>query len=56
MDRVLLIDKEDERWRIYTRHGRRTIVRLPSKTEFVEYREITFRPHWGEFIEGVRLE
>jgi len=56
MDRELLIDKEEERWRIFTRTGRRTLLRLPGETEFAEYREITFRPHWGEFIEGVRVE
>jgi hypothetical protein len=56
MDRVLLIDKEDERWKIYTRTGRRTTVRLPGETEFVDYRWIAFRPHWGEFIEGERID
>jgi len=46
--RGLYIYKGNERWVI---RGR-TDVRLPGETEFVEYREITFRPHWGEFIRG----
>jgi len=54
--RTLHIDKEDDRWRIFTRTGRRTTVRRPGETEFVEYREITFSPHWGEFIGGVPVE
>jgi hypothetical protein len=48
----LHIYKEDALWRI----DDRTSVKLPGQTEFVEYREITFRPHWGEFIGGVRVE
>ena len=56
MSRGLYIDKDDERWRIFTRTAYRTLLRLPGETEFAEYREITFRPHWGEFIEGVRVE
>jgi hypothetical protein len=57
MFRTLLIDKEDERWRIYTvTPWNQTTLKMPGETEFVEYREITFRPHWGEFIGGVRVE
>jgi len=32
------------------------MVKRPGETDFIRYREITFRPHWGEFIEGVRWE
>ena len=33
-----------------------TPVRLPGETEFARYRSITFRPDWGEFIEGELFE
>jgi len=32
------------------------MVKRPGETEFTRYRSITFRPDWGEFIEGVRWE
>jgi len=53
--RSLFIYREDERWRLRDAHFGFQ-VKLSDETEFVEYREITFRPHWGEFIEGVRVE
>jgi len=31
-------------------------VRQHGETEVAEYRSITFKPNWGEFIEGVPLE
>jgi hypothetical protein len=43
---------DGERWVI---EGR-TDVKLLGETEFVEYRSITIRPDWGEFITGERFE
>ncbi|MCL2381005.1 MAG: hypothetical protein FWC64_05355 [Treponema sp.] len=48
----LHIYKEDALWRI----SGRTAVKSPGETEFTMYRSITFRPHWGEFIEGELVE
>ncbi|MCL2382543.1 MAG: hypothetical protein FWC64_13305 [Treponema sp.] len=49
--RTLLIFKAEERWemqdRVYS-----ILVKLPGEAEFSRYRTITFRPDWGEFIEG----
>jgi len=48
VSRRLHMFKDNERWVVTGSID----VRLPGETEFVEFREITFRPHWGEFIQG----
>jgi len=50
--RVLHIYNNDELWRIVGR----TAVRVLGETEFTEFRSITFRPDWGEFITGELFE
>ena len=50
--RHLHMFKDNERWVITGR----TDVRFPGRTEFIEYSEITFRSHWGEFIVGELFE
>jgi hypothetical protein len=52
----LHIYKEDERWRIIIAGRGMTGVKRLGETEFTEYRSVIFRPHWGEFIEGVSVE
>jgi len=47
----LSIFKNDERWILGTNFGY-VLLKLPGKAEFARYREITFKPDWGEFIEG----
>jgi len=56
MLRRLNMYKDDEIWRITAAGTGRTSVKRPYETEFTEYRSITFRPHWGEFIEGELFE
>jgi hypothetical protein len=56
MLRVLYMYKEDERWVITAAGAGMTSVRRLVETEFTKYRSITFRPDWGEFIEGVLWE
>jgi len=46
----LSIFKNDERWILGTNFGY-VLLKLPGE-EFTRYRSITFRPDWGEFIEG----
>ena len=48
----LLIDKNNNRWKLEND----ILVKLPGETEFTRYRSITFRPDWGEFIEGELFE
>jgi len=49
--RRLWIYQADERWRMLdTSYS--ILVKLPGEEEFTRYRAITFRPDWGEFIEG----
>jgi len=50
--RGLSMYKKREIWMI----DGRIAVRHPGKEEFIEYRSITFRPDWGEFIEGELFE
>jgi len=50
--RGLYIYKDDEQWGIVGQ----TAVKLPGETDFTRYRSITFRPDWGEFIEGELFE
>jgi len=50
--RSLFIYKKDGLWVIRDL----TAVKRPSETEFTRYRSITFRPDWGEFIEGDLFE
>ena len=52
----LHIHREDELWRIIRAGPGMTSVKRHGETEFAEYRSVIFRPHWGEFIEGVRVE
>jgi len=54
--RRLYIYKEDERWVVTVAGSGMTSVRRPVETEFTMYRSITFRPDWGEFIEGILWE
>jgi len=56
MIRALYMHKDDERWVITQLHSDGFPVRLSEETEFTRYRSITFRPDWGEFIEGVLFE
>ena len=46
---ALFMYNEDELWAITGQ----IFVKRPWETEFTEYRSITFRPNWGEFIEGI---
>ena len=46
--RGLFIYRDDELWRITGRAA----VKRPGETEFTEYRSITIRSNWGEFIDG----
>jgi len=52
MLRLLEIYRNDKLWRIVGR----TAVRVLGETEFTEFRSITFRPDWGEFITGELFE
>ena len=54
--RGLYMYKDDEVWVIRQGHSNGVPIKSPGETEFTRYREITFRPHWGEFIEGVLWE
>jgi len=51
----LFIYNDDDLWVLRNMHSA-VPVRFPGETEFTEYRSITFRPDWGEFIEGVLVE
>ena len=51
----LSIFKNDERWRLRTNFGH-VLIKLPREAAFTRYRSITFRPDWGEFIEGELFE
>jgi len=46
----LNIYKASERWRLEDIYP--LPVKLPGATEFTMYRTVTFKPNWGEFIEG----
>jgi hypothetical protein len=45
--------KDRKRWELRNTSSH---VRFPGETEFIRYRWIAFRPHWGEFIEGELFE
>jgi len=49
--RSLHIYIADERWRMQDVFCS-ILVKLSGEEEFTRYRSITFRPDWGEFIEG----
>jgi len=54
---LLRFFKDDEKWElVIPRRNDSFLVKLPNETEFADYRSITFRPHWGEFIEGELAE
>jgi len=38
-------------WKMSTESSN-LMVKLPGETEFTRYKSITFKPNWGEFIEG----
>jgi len=50
------IYKNDERWVLSGPRDSFLFVKLSGKTDFTRYRSITFRPNWGEFIEGELFE
>jgi len=55
----LSIYKDEQRWVLEAPPAWRNsslFVKRDGETEFAEYRSITFKANWGEFIEGVRLE
>ena len=47
----LYIYKDDALWVLRNAHFS-VPVKRPGDTEFTRFRSITFRPNWGEFIEG----
>ncbi|MCL2601451.1 MAG: hypothetical protein FWD91_01410 [Treponema sp.] len=54
----LIIYKDEQRWVLRTppeRSSESFSVKQAGETEFVKYRSITFKPNWGEFIEGEPL-
>jgi len=56
---ILHIYKDDERWKLENPRGMGRsgfLVRLPEGTEYTRYWSVTFRPNWGEFIEGELFE
>jgi hypothetical protein len=50
-----MYNKTTNYWRIVERQGRISVT-FYGETEPVRYKSITFRPHWGEFIEGELFE
>ena len=52
----LSVYKDKQQWVLKDQRGSSLFVKRAGETEFTEYKSITFKPNWGEFIEGVLLE
>ena len=55
----LSLYKDEQRWILSVEpswHNARLFVKRPGETEFTEYRSVTFKSNWGEFIEGEPVE
>ena len=48
----LYIYKDTDVWEMVYKYASHLPVKLPGEDDFTAYETITFRPNWGEFIEG----